>query len=1050
MEIIMSVIYLCAALYLLFFVLIYYSSLKPAAGIDKKKKTNYAPLVIALIFSLAVRIIIASSVEGHSTDINCFKSWASMAYEGGLKSFYTAEAFTDYPPGYIYVLWFIGFIRSIFNIDYYSTLYTVIIKLPAILCDILSGIFVYKFIEKRTNSSLALTLSFLYLINPAVILNSAAWGQVDSVFTLFVLAYIYFISEKKLLPACISFTLGALIKPQTVIFTPILLLYLYKILFMDKTDIKASLKDIAISALSSIALLFVLLLPFASRFNFMPVIEQYISTLSSYKYASVNAYNVFALFGGIWRDVSEPFLFIPYSVWTYIVVFAILFVCGYKYIKDKENSMFLIAAFIISALFTCAAKMHERYIFPAMLFLLFAFAQKKDIRIIPLFALLSIGQFLNSGAVLCENIINNSSAPPEGALVPVVSLINIAAFVYLLYIMFSKPSNMQDAATKTPHKNAAVKKPSPAPFCLQKSAPSLSLTKADALIMAIVTLIYAVIAFINLGDMKAPVTMWNSMYTGDGFVVEFEDNTYIKSMSYFTGNYENRTVDISVESENGSTNDSINLSAVFCWHSYSMEEKVKRITLTTTDYDTAIAEIVFIDEAENIIKPKNVTPIGNDCGIEFLFDEQNLLPKEFSYKNSTYFDEIYHARTAYEYLHSLSVYETTHPPLGKLIISIGIILFGANPFGWRFMGTLFGIMMLPALYIFAKKMFRATPAAAAVIVIFAADFMHFAQTRIATIDVYVTFFIILAYYFMYDYTTKSFYDTPFKKTLAPLALSGLFMGLSIASKWTGIYAALGLAVLFFISFGKRIYEYKKINSDTHVSKEDKKLTENCKKYCIYTILWCMVFFVAVPAFIYALSYIPYLRAPGMEGIKSIIENQTSMLSYHSNLTDTHPFSSLWYQWPLDVRPIWYYSGHNLAGKAESIASFGNPFVWWMGILAFVYCIYKIFKKSYSALFLVVAFLAQYLPWVGVTRVVFIYHYFPSVPFIILMTGYGIKNLFARYPICTPFYKSKALWAVAVYCLVCIVAFAAFYPVLSGMAVSDSYIASLRWYESWTF
>lgn len=42
------------------------------------------------------------------------------------------------------------------------------------------------------------------------------------------------------------------------------------------------------------------------------------------------------------------------------------------------------------------------------------------------------------------------------------------------------------------------------------------------------------------------------------------------------------------------------------------------------------------------------------------------------------------------------------------------------------------------------------------IVLFAADFMHFAQTRIATIDVYITFFIILMYYFMYDYTQKEF------------------------------------------------------------------------------------------------------------------------------------------------------------------------------------------------------------------------------------------------------------------------------------------------------
>lgn len=70
--------------------------------------------------------------------------------------------------------------------------------------------------------------------------------------------------------------------------------------------------------------------------------------------------------------------------------------------------------------------------------------------------------------------------------------------------------------------------------------------------------------------------------------------------------------------------------------------------------------------------------------------------------NSTYFDEIYHARTAWEHLNGVYPYEITHPPLGKIIISIGIALFGMTPFGWRFSGTLFGVLMLPVIYIFAK------------------------------------------------------------------------------------------------------------------------------------------------------------------------------------------------------------------------------------------------------------------------------------------------------------------------------------------------------------
>ena len=56
----------------------------------------------------------------------------------------------------------------------------------------------------------------------------------------------------------------------------------------------------------------------------------------------------------------------------------------------------------------------------------------------------------------------------------------------------------------------------------------------------------------------------------------------------------------------------------------------------------------------------------------------------------------------------------------------------------------------------------------------------------------------------------SFYDTSIKKTLIPLGLCGISMGLGIATKWTGIYAALGLAVLFFWVLFQRstfIYHY---------------------------------------------------------------------------------------------------------------------------------------------------------------------------------------------------------------------------------------------------
>lgn len=1054
----MAIVYLCLALFLLLFVLVYYSSLKPALTKPLTAKKNYTPFVLVLLLAAAVRLVVAYSFEGYAVDIACFKSWAALAYEGGLQNFYLSDVFADYPPGYIYVLWLLGALRSWFHIAQDSTLFTLMIKLPAIICDLLAGWLIYCLVHKRGNNTLALCLSFLYLINPAVIINSSAWGQVDSVFTLFVVLYIYYICEKKLLPACIFFAIGILIKPQTLIFTPILLLYLYQMLFMG-SDWKKALKEIGIAAASSLGLLFVLMLPFAKNLNFMPVINQYIETLASYPYASVNAYNFFALVVGIWRDSNMPFLFLSYNTWSTIFIVGIVITCVYLFIKQKgKTNLFALAAFIIIAMFTMAAKMHERYVFPALCLLACAFAYKRDARYLGVFAILSAGQLLNTAMTLHQSVQFNTTSAPEGAFVPIVCLINIAAFVYMVYILFHEKK--ETAYMPAPKKQ--IKKTNPVKeFHLMTSAPKMRLTRVDAIIMAAVTLVYAVVALFNLGDMAAPETKWDSLNRGDGFRVEFAAGTYVENMEWFTGSYEERnvTVRVGAHTDSGTQVQTYekSLGSVFCWHSEAIGTEVDYIELETLDYDTAIQEIAFTGADGGLVTPVSVTPIGTDCGVANLTDEQALVPAEFSYKNSTYFDEIYHARTAYEYINGLTPYENTHPPLGKVLISLGILVFGMNPFGWRIVGTLFGIAMLPCIYLFAKKMFKSTPVASIAIVLFAADFMHFAQTRIATIDVYITFFIILMYYFMYDYTQKSFYDTPFAKTLVPLGLSGLCMGLGIASKWTGIYAGIGLAVLFFISFGRRIYEYRKVMRDPRATKEQRDAVAPCKKYCTYTILWCLVFFVAVPAVIYALSYIPYLRAPGMEGFKSIIDNQTSMFSYHSQLTDSHPFSSPWYEWPIIARPIWYYSGDLEGATRMSIASFGNPFIWWLGIGAFVYCIYKLFKdKSYSALFLIIGYLSQYLPWVGVTRVVFIYHYFTCVPFIILMLCYVARDALARSH--TAVYTWHGLTVkhnttavlLGVYCLICVLAFCSFYPVLSGMEVSTTYIDSLKWFESWVF
>ena len=92
-------------------------------------------------------------------------------------------------------------------------------------------------------------------------------------------------------------------------------------------------------------------------------------------------------------------------------------------------------------------------------------------------------------------------------------------------------------------------------------------------------------------------------------------------------------------------------------------------------------------------------------------------------------------------------------------------------------------------------------------------------------------------------------------------------------------------------------------------------------------------------------------------------------------------------------------------------------------------------------FLSIAYLSQYLPWVFIGRVVFIYHYFPSVPFLALMLGYTFKVMLDK--------DKKYKWAVLGYVVVAVLLFAMFYPVLTGTPISADYADSyLKWFSSW--
>lgn len=1003
------------------------------------KRNRPAPgtgcLAALFLAALALRLAAAALSKGFDTDTACFAVWAERICAVGPGGFYDPDVFSDYPPGYLYVLWLLGSIRRLLRIEYYSTAHLMLLKLPSILCDLACGWLLCREAAKRLSGRHAFFLCAAYLFQPAVLLNSSVWGQVDSLTALAAVFLCVSLIRGRMYPAYIAFGLGLLVKPQMLLLGPVLLVGTIDRILASRrggsggraASFLPELLHCLFQCLSVALGGVILCLPFGPG----KVVAQLLDTLGSYPYAAVNACNLWGFLGLNWVSQDNGFWGVPYRCFGALAIAAAVALTLLLSLRGRDSKAKypFLAAFTVITVFLFSVRMHERYLYPALALLMLAYIYRPVSETYVCLAGFGALHFYNTAWVL---FFYDPAAYDRRS----ASILLVSAGMLLCGALFYRTAYRHYGGMAPGLRGAPP----------QRSCGRLSLNKADVFCMLAITALYGCFALYDLGEREAPVTCLD-MVQGQAIELSFGSGAPA-SLSYYIAPWHGRTfmVEGKLEADQSwSYLGELSMDKVFTWQEAAFEASAAQLRLTLTDSQASLIELVFRDAAGNILVPENAADYPT------LFDEGELYPDAFTFRNGMYFDEIYHGRTAYEFLHGLTSYENTHPPMGKIFIAIGVALFGMNPFGWRIMGALFGIAMVPVVYLFARRIARETLPAALACMLFAFDFMHFTQTRIATIDTYVTFFVILMYLFMYRYVTLSFYDTPLKKTWLPLGTCGVCMGFGIASKWTGIYAGAGLALLFFSALYRRYREYLYAKDDPEGETggiSHAHILQRFREYAGRTVLFCLVFFVAVPAAIYLLSYLPF-RDYGDRGLISrMLYNQSTMFSYHSNLISDHPYASAWYEWPVISRPIWYYSRvvtqTAQGGLREGISAFGNPAVWWAGIPACVYMVWLwLGRRDRNAAFLTVGYLAQYLPWFFVTRDTFIYHYFPSVAFVVLMVMYSLLQWKRRV--------SKRLFflAAALYGLLVFALFLMFYPVLAGQPVEASFVARyLRWLPGW--
>jgi dolichyl-phosphate-mannose--protein O-mannosyl transferase len=452
---------------------------------------------------------------------------------------------------------------------------------------------------------------------------------------------------------------------------------------------------------------------------------------------------------------------------------------------------------------------------------------------------------------------------------------------------------------------------------------------------------------------------------------------------------------------------------------------------------------------------------GTDASLPKLVDEQTSLQIPPDYMSKMYFDEVYFARSAVEFVNHQIPDERTHPDLGKLIQAMGVAVLGATPFAWRIMGVIFGTLIVVVMYLLGKKLFGTWIGGFTAAFLMTFDFMHFAMARIGTADTYLVFFTVASQLFFLIYFMKVLKDGWKKTSVLPLMLAVVFFALGFSTKFGfPLFSALGLLALLAAVRIKDLWKQKGSLADKYVGFFDHPFL-------------LIIASIGIVALIYFAVYIPDMLLG--DSFPKIVNLQFSMLSFHGGSV-VDPSSSPWWSWPLmfgtsNGVPRWFditYFPPN-SNPVSTITVFGNPAVWWVGFALMIVLTAiafhvealatnlwsRISKSSIKqrvsirgkgwdipAIFIVVVFFFCWLPYIFVGRAAYIYHFYSSVPLLCLATAYFVNKYWST--------RLGKVAAIAIFAAV-VALFVLFYPVISGAPVDPKYVDNyLKWLPGWYF
>jgi dolichyl-phosphate-mannose--protein O-mannosyl transferase len=417
-----------------------------------------------------------------------------------------------------------------------------------------------------------------------------------------------------------------------------------------------------------------------------------------------------------------------------------------------------------------------------------------------------------------------------------------------------------------------------------------------------------------------------------------------------------------------------------------------------------------------------------------------------------------------------------HPPVGKWLIGLGEQLFGFNSFGWRFAAALFGTLTVLLVVRIGRRMTGSTLLGGLAGLFLALDGLHFVQSRIATLDVFLCFFVTAAFGALVvdrDRIRQRLAEATDEQLALGgrlgwrpwRVLAGLMLGLALATKWSALWPMAVLLVLsLFWEAGARRAAGVRAPWRTTLRQ---------------TTAPFVGAFLVLPVAVYMGSWVGWFRSSDgwdrnwaadhphtsfpffPSALRSLWHYHSEILHFHDTLQASHPYQSHPLSWPFLQRPVSYYyppgiklgvygcTSNQPAGCSREVLAIGTPALWWAMVPLALALVYRWAAKrdwaSASLLLLMAVSILAWIPSDEKNRTMFLFYALPSVPFLCL----GLA-LVAGWLIGPPG-SGRRPWgagAVGVYTSLVVINFWWLYPVLAAVTLPYERWHARMWFSSW--